>query len=325
MGEILAILGIYLALEIIFLGILTAWWQFFPASVEQARVRVERTPWKCFWLGCVAFFILLPPVAILLFLPLNITRIAGCFLLMVVLALSGLGAAGLAAKTGGTKSHVTSPVRRNVVLELAAALWMGGVATVILLPPVTILLDLPLKQAWLIGCSLVFTTLLIVGLGTAVRMGKRVTSSTSFVNDDTQPVHSFLRGTAIIGLAAGFPVIGWFIAFPITLLMSLGAMVFALFRWAPAAETMERKEMKIRNALIPVLVTLWILPPMAISVAAVAFFVRGGIPIELAAEFPFIGWCIVLPIYIILVVGGTITALLRRRRRRTAQLASGSI
>jgi len=159
MADVLALLGAVLALVIVFPGIIIAWRQLFPATVECARLRLDRTPWRCFWLGCITTFILLSPVVTLLALPLELTRLVGCSLFFIVLAFAGLGAAGLAAMIGGRlvphASNSISPTATSVpgaiALELAAGFWLGGVATVILLPPIVILLDLPFTLAWPVG------------------------------------------------------------------------------------------------------------------------------------------------------------------------------
>jgi hypothetical protein len=334
MADVLTILGSLLALDIVFFGIFAAWWILFPVSVERTRLRVDCTPWQCFWLGCLVAVVLLPPIAALLFLPLVLTRIIGCFLILSVFALAGMGAAGLAAKIGGkltpdagiSVSHNPLFVHGNIVRELAAGLWLGGVSTVILLPLIAVLLDLPFKLTWLAGCSLVFLIIALAGLVAAGLSTGRDTRSAPNVNDNTQSISAFLRGGVALELAAGFPVIGWFIIFPIIILMSMGAAVFALFRWMPReSETTVPENIRPKRIFIPLLALLWILPLIAISVAVVTFFLRGGVPVEMAAGFPFTGWCIVLSLYVIAVLGGTIFALWRRGHRRATPLATDNI
>lgn len=45
-----------------------------------------------------------------------------------------------------------------------------------------------------------------------------------------------LRGAVALEFATVFPLIGWFILFPLTLMMSLGAAAFALVHWMPARQ-----------------------------------------------------------------------------------------
>ena len=82
-----------------------------------------------------------------------------------------------------------------------------------------------------------------------------------------------------------------------------------------AAEPVEVGPTGIKRIVISLIALLWAAPFIAISVAVVAFFVRGGIPIELAAGFPFTGWLVLIPVYIIVLLCGTIYALIRWRYR----------
>lgn len=320
MAEVLAILGALLALVIVFPGITIAWWLLFPATVESARLRLDRTPWRCFWLGCMATFILLAPIFTLIALPLEVTRLVGCSLFFVVLAFAGLGAAGLAAMIGGwlmphaknSISPTATPVRGAVALELAAGFWLGGVATVILLPPIVILLDLPFTLAWPVGCSLFSTAVALTFLGRAGLAAKRGVQLAPRADDSPPSTTAFVRGAVALELAAGLPIIGWFIVTPLTFIASLGATVFALLRWAPrVAAPAARKKTGTKRIVVSSLVLLWVLAFIAISVSVVAFFARGGVPLELAAEFPAIGWVVIASLYIIMALAAIVFALLR--------------
>src|SRR5712692_6718845 len=98
MADISAVFGILLTLGIVFPGLLTAWRLLFPATVERARLRLEHTPWICFWLGGVTTAVLVVPVVVLLALPVGPAKLAGWSGIFAVLGLASLGAAGLAAK-----------------------------------------------------------------------------------------------------------------------------------------------------------------------------------------------------------------------------------
>jgi hypothetical protein len=144
MADVSAIFGILLSLGIVFPGLLTAWWLLFPATVERARLRLDRTPWQCFWLGGVAAAGLVIPVAVLLALPVGLAKLAGWGTISLALAVASLGAAGLAAKMarrlredGG--APLGSFVRAAVALELAAAFPVLGWFIVIPLAIVTAL------------------------------------------------------------------------------------------------------------------------------------------------------------------------------------------
>jgi hypothetical protein len=134
MADVFAIFGILLTLGILFPGMLTAWWLLFPATIERARFRLERTPWQCLWLGLGFAILAGTPIAALLALPSGMTKLMGGSLLTVLLAVAGLGAAGIAAKMSEQwmrrGSEGLSPagafVRGAVALELAAAFPIIG-------------------------------------------------------------------------------------------------------------------------------------------------------------------------------------------------------
>ncbi|MCC7361648.1 MAG: hypothetical protein IT317_19345 [Anaerolineales bacterium] len=146
MADVSAIFGILLALGLVFPGLLTAWWLLFPATVERARLRLEVSPWPCFWLGGVVTAALVIPIVILLALPIGPAKLAGWVLMGGALAVASLGAAGLAAKMagrlerlGGTASPLGAFVRAAVALELAAAFPIIGWLVVIPFATVTAL------------------------------------------------------------------------------------------------------------------------------------------------------------------------------------------
>jgi hypothetical protein len=186
-------------------------------------------------------------------------------------------------------------------------------ATVIILPPAIILLNLPLKLAWPAAWALFFAGLVV--LGVASSLARRNGQS-------PQPAdHAFVRGATALVLASGFPVIGWFLLFPAAFLTSLGAAIFALLRWMPAEGA--REPSRTRGAVVSSVVVLWLLPLIIVSGSAVAFFARGGVAIELAASFPFVGWLIISLLWVLAVVGGTILALSRWGRWWKQPLPSG--
>ncbi len=333
MAEVLAILGALLVLAVIFPGILIAWRLLFPATVERARLRLDRTPCQCFWLGLVATVILLPIIVVMLVLPLELARVAGYSLFFIVLAFAGLGAAGLAAKTGrwlvphadSSMATTAASVRGTLVLELATGFWLGGVTTVILLPAIVILLDLPLYLTWLVGWSLFFVVLALAGLGAAALAARRGGRLAPHANNGISPAAAFMRGAVALELATGFPIIGWFIVMPLTFITALGATVFALLRWAPSvAAPAAGKEPRMKRIVVSSIVVLWVLPFVAISLSVVAFLVRGAVAIELAVSFPIIVWLVVIPLYIITVLGATAFALLRWGRWWRRTLPAGS-
>jgi hypothetical protein len=157
MSDISAIFGSLLIFGIAFPGLLTAWWLLFPATVERAQTRLDQTPWQCFWFGCILTAAAVIPIVILLILPFGPAQFFGWTLIVVVLAVSSLGSAGIAAK-----------------------------------------------------------------------MGKRL-GETSHAS----PAAAFLRGAIILELAVFFPLLGWLLVFPLTIVTALGATGFTLLRWVP--------------------------------------------------------------------------------------------
>lgn len=126
MADISAVFGILILLGIGFPGLLAALWLLFPATIERSRLRLERTPWQCFWLGGVMTALAVVPIVVLLALPFSPAQFFGWTLIAAVLALSCIGFAGIAAKMAerlAQHSTHTSPaaafVRGALALELA--------------------------------------------------------------------------------------------------------------------------------------------------------------------------------------------------------------
>lgn len=133
MADISALFGILISLGIGFPGLLAALWLLFPATIERTRLRLERTPWQCFWLGGVLTALAVVPIVILLALPIGPAQFVGWTLIACVLAVSCIGFAGLAAKMGERLSQTSansSPaaafVRGALALELAVAFPVFG-------------------------------------------------------------------------------------------------------------------------------------------------------------------------------------------------------
>jgi hypothetical protein len=132
MADITAIFLILVSVGVAFPGMLTAWWLLFPDHVERARLRIESTPWKCFWLGLAILAVVGVPVFILLALPFGPAKFLGWVVLAAALTVSGFGSAGISAHMGRqlTRSASSSAlggfVRGAVVLELAAVFPVLG-------------------------------------------------------------------------------------------------------------------------------------------------------------------------------------------------------
>jgi hypothetical protein len=133
MGDVFAVFGGMLALGIALPGLLLAWSLLFPTTVERARLRLERTPWRCFWLGLITLLVIGLPLAILFNVPAGPVQLVGWVGSFVLLALASVGAAGLAALMGERLRRVglaaSAPgalLRGALALELAAIFPLIG-------------------------------------------------------------------------------------------------------------------------------------------------------------------------------------------------------
>jgi hypothetical protein len=117
---------------------------------------------------------------------------------------------------------------------------------------------------------------------------------------------------------------GWFMVLPIAFLPALGAALFALLRWMPRPATaMGRGSPRAKALLIPSLVLVWLLPVVVICVSIVAFLMRGGVAIELAADLPFVAWLAIVSAWALTVIGGTAVAFSRWGRWWKRPVPSG--
>jgi len=137
MADISAVFGTLIFFGIAFPGMLATLWLLLPATVERARLRLEHTPWRCFWLGGVITAVAVIPIAVLLALPFGPAKFVGWTLIFAVLALSLLGFAGMAAKMAEKLAQASSGmgqagafVRGALALELAMAFPLFGWAFV---------------------------------------------------------------------------------------------------------------------------------------------------------------------------------------------------
>jgi Na+/melibiose symporter-like transporter len=159
MDDVFAVLGILLALGIIFPGMLTAWWLLFPSVTARAQERVQRTPWSCLGLGIGLAIPVAIAIALISAIPFGVAQFFGLLIGSAALAIAGLGAAGIAAA-----------------------------------------------------------------------MSERLQARSEQGLSD---VAAFVRGALALELAAAFPVIGWVLFIPLTILVSFGAAIFSLLRSEP--------------------------------------------------------------------------------------------
>jgi len=170
MADISAIFFIILIIGVAYPALLTAWWLLFPAAVDRARLRLERTPLKSFGMGLVALFAFLIPILIFLSLPSGFLKFMGWVMIALMLTFSSLGAGGLAA-----------------------------------------------------------------------RFAERINRLGSF-----SPLGAHVRGAVVIELASFFPILGWFIFFPLATITTLGAAAFALLHWMPRTVSAQPESAPLR-------------------------------------------------------------------------------
>jgi hypothetical protein len=303
MAEIPAILGIVLALEIAFPCALIAWRLLSPATVERARLRLDRTPWKCFWLGSVVSIIVLVPAAILLIVPVELTRIMGCVLVLVFLAFAGVGAAGWAARIGERLSRTSDTVRVPaarmrcaIVFELGTGLWLGILTTVVVLPLIAIVLDFHIEMTWLVVCSVLFAVPALAGLGVAAWARERDTQMSPPSGSSASSAAPFMRGALALVLAAAFPIAGWLVVTPFVVVTAAGAAVFSVLRWTPKTAASSASDSTAGRALVRkrtvlTAVSVWVLPILAFSLLVTACDEGPVKPIPNSLLYPLVPQC----------------------------------
>lgn len=134
MSDVYAVFGTLLALGIAFPGLIFTWWLLFPGPVSRAEARLTHTPGRAFFSGLLLVFLLTVVVVALVNLPLPGANFTAVALVVITLAVSAVGAAGLthwmAQRLRERSNPGLSPaggfLRAVVVLELAAAFPIIG-------------------------------------------------------------------------------------------------------------------------------------------------------------------------------------------------------
>ena len=126
MADITAIFFILVLIGLAYPAMLAAWWLAFPNLIARAQERIERTPWRAFWLGLGMGFVIAIPTMILLSLPFGPAKFTGWLVLALGLTMISIGAGGIAAhlgdrlqRVGTSYSPVGAFIRGAVILELA--------------------------------------------------------------------------------------------------------------------------------------------------------------------------------------------------------------
>jgi hypothetical protein len=116
---------------------------------------------------------------------------------------------------------MTSPLK-SIGLGLVLAVPVAGLSSVLFAVPAGLMkflgLVLALGSLGLASCG---ASALSAGMGSRWKSGSA---------EELQPLSAHLVGAFALELAAVFPLVGWFIVIPLTLLASLGAAGYALLR-----------------------------------------------------------------------------------------------
>ncbi|MCH7663839.1 MAG: hypothetical protein IH859_08230, partial [Chloroflexi bacterium] len=110
---------------------------------------------------------------------------------------------------------------------------LGIPAAIAVFIPFMILISIPVPFAKFLVAITLFTSFGFAGLGAAgiaAKMGKHLQNRS---NSSLSESGAFVRGAVALELAAAFPLVGWMLVIPLTLITSLGAATFAILRWAP--------------------------------------------------------------------------------------------
>ena len=132
--------------------------------------------------------------------------------------------------------NLISRAQTRVEKTLSRAFWLGLLVVIGLAIPIIVLLSLPLGPAKLIGWLLLTISLALSSIGSAgiaAHLGERMKQA----GNNYTPFNAFVRGAVLLELAAFFPVIGWLFVWPLMLIVSFGAMGFALLNWMPREKT----------------------------------------------------------------------------------------
>lgn len=129
MADVYAVFGTMLSLGIVFPGMLLALRILFPELVQRAETRIGQTPARSFGMGLVGLLIAAVPIAILIALPVGLTKVLGVLMILGSLAVASLGAAGVACVmgsrirdwTGNERGTMRAFLFGALALEMAAA------------------------------------------------------------------------------------------------------------------------------------------------------------------------------------------------------------
>ena len=103
--------------------------------------------------------------------------------------------------------------------------------------PIILLFSISVPFAKFLAALMLFSSLGFAGMGAAgiaLKMSRQLKIRS---NDSLSDSGAFIRAAVALELAAAFPLIGWLVVIPITIITSLGAAVSAILSWKPKKST----------------------------------------------------------------------------------------
>jgi hypothetical protein len=143
---------------------------------------------------------------------------------------------------------VVGRAQTRVSITPLRSLFLGIGGIVALAIPVALLNAMPFGVAKLLAVLLVFGGFGMATLGAAaiaVEMGERLQRVAS---PTMTRFGAVVRGALALGLAAVFPIVGWFLVIPGVLLIGFGAGIFGVLRWMPRPRLQTHAEPVVAGA-----------------------------------------------------------------------------
>jgi hypothetical protein len=128
---------------------------------------------------------------------------------------------------------VTENAQQRIHQTPWKSFWFGFAIAVGISIPSAIMISLPFGPAQFLGWAMITVILGFASLGATgltLLMANRLNWDKK--NSNVQ-LPQFMRAALALEFAAAFPIIGWFIVIPLTILVCLGASSFAVLGWMP--------------------------------------------------------------------------------------------
>jgi hypothetical protein len=112
-------------------------------------------------------------------------------------------------------------------------LFLGLGAAALTIGLVSMFSAVPLGVIKLLAAILGFGALAVATIGAAGIASSMATRLRAAAGGGLSDAAALLRGAVAFEMAAAFPLVGWFVALPVSLVASYGAGIFSLLRWMP--------------------------------------------------------------------------------------------